>query len=109
MISAVAAFFGVLALLVLAHEFGHFFVAKKNGVRVDEFGFGFPPRLFGFKKGGTFYSFNLLPFGGFVRIAGENESESSEPDKFASKSLSARALILFAGVLFNIILAFFIF
>jgi len=57
----------ILLILVLVHEFGHFFAAKKFGIRVDEFGFGFPPRLFSFKKGETEYSFNLLPIGGFVK------------------------------------------
>ncbi len=109
MILEIAVFFGVLALLVLAHEFGHFIVARSRGVRVEEFGFGFPPRLFGFQKGGTFYSFNLLPLGGFVKISGENDSASSDPKNFSSHSLQARAAILSAGVIFNIILAFIIF
>lgn len=95
--------------MVLAHEFGHFFAARKNGIRVDEFGFGFPPRLFGFQKGDTFYSFNLLPFGGFVKISGENDVASSDPRNFSSRSLRARSGILSAGVIFNIILAFVIF
>ncbi|HVM77295.1 MAG TPA: M50 family metallopeptidase [Candidatus Paceibacterota bacterium] len=60
-----------LSLLILGHEAGHFFVAKALGMKVDEFGFGFPPRIFAIKKGETEYSFNWLPFGGFVRIAGE--------------------------------------
>ncbi|MCA9361217.1 site-2 protease family protein [Candidatus Kaiserbacteria bacterium] len=67
----------VLFVLILVHEWGHFITAKKTGMRVDEFGIGFPPKLFGIKRGETEYSFNLLPIGGFVRIWGEN-SESSE-------------------------------
>ncbi|MEK7566967.1 MAG: site-2 protease family protein [Patescibacteria group bacterium] len=109
MILDIAIFIIVLAVLVLAHEFGHFLAARKNGVRVDEFGFGFPPRLFGFKRGQTLYSLNLFPLGGFVKIAGENEAESSDSENFASKSLFSRASILFAGVFFNIVLAFIIF
>ncbi len=65
-------FFVVLFILILVHEWGHFIVAKKTGMRVDEFGIGFPPRLFGIKKGETEYTFNLLPIGGFVRIFGED-------------------------------------
>lgn len=65
-------FFAVLFVLILVHEWGHFIVAKKNGIRVDEFGIGFPPKLFGYKKGETEYTFNLLPIGGFVKIYGED-------------------------------------
>ena len=65
----------ILLVLVIVHEFGHFFTAKKFGIRVDEFGFGFPPRLFGFKKGETEYTLNLLPFGGFVKIFGEDPTD----------------------------------
>ncbi len=65
-------FFAVLFVLILVHEWGHFIVAKKTGMRVDEFGIGFPPKLFGKKWGETEYTFNALPIGGFVRIFGEN-------------------------------------
>ena len=64
-----------ISVLVLIHEFGHFIVAKKMGLLVEEFGFGFPPRLWSKKIGETVYSLNALPFGGFVKIAGE-ESQS---------------------------------
>ena len=79
-------FFIILLVLVLVHEAGHFFTAKKFGIRVDEFGFGFPPKLFGFKKGDTEYSFNLFPIGGFVKIFGENpdEENTSGPDSARS-------------------------
>ena len=63
-----------ISLLILVHELGHFIAAKQAGLRVDEFGFGFPPRMFSFKKGETTYSFNWIPFGGFVKIYGERES-----------------------------------
>jgi regulator of sigma E protease len=116
----------ILLVLVLVHEFGHFFAAKKFGVRVDEFGFGFPPRLFSWKKGETVYSINALPFGGFVKIFGEDGEEvktkalPSFPDEGKAfvnipgnpitRSLSNRprwqqAIILFAGVLANFLLA----
>ena len=64
-------FLGVLSVLVLAHELGHFVVAKRAGIKVQEFGFGYPPRLLGIKVGETVYSLNLLPLGGFVRMLGE--------------------------------------
>jgi regulator of sigma E protease len=69
----------VLFVLVLVHEWGHFIVAKKTGMRVDEFGIGFPPKLFGIKKGETEYTFNALPIGGFVKIWGENGEEPFSP------------------------------
>ena len=65
----------ILSLLVLIHELGHFFVARKMGVRVEEFGFGIPPRVWGKKIGETVYSINALPFGGFVKVAGEDGNE----------------------------------
>ena len=109
MFEAILAFFIVLAVLVLAHEFGHFISAKKYGVRVEEFGFGFPPRLFSFRKGETLYSFNLFPLGGFVRILGENGEDSDDPGNFASRSAFQKAVMLSAGVFFNLVLAAVIF
>jgi len=104
----------ILFVLVLVHEFGHFFTAKKFGVRVDEFGFGFPPKLFGIKKGETEYTFNLLPFGGFVKIFGENPDEESTtgPDaerSFINKPKWQQAIVLFAGVFANFLLAWVLF
>lgn len=97
----------ILSVLVLIHEFGHFFVARKNGVKIEEFGFGLPPKLFGKKYGETEYSLNLLPFGGFVRLLGEEDLKSSEdPRNFMSKAPLRRAAILVAGVFMNILLAF---
>ncbi len=106
-------FIVILAVLIFVHEFGHFIVAKKSGIRVDEFGFGFPPKLFGFKKGETVYSINLIPFGGFVKIYGENPEETIKlsPDdpararSFAHKSRWTQAAVLAAGVAFNVIFA----
>jgi len=104
----------ILLVLVLVHEFGHFFSAKKFGIRVDEFGFGFPPKLFGIKKGETEYTFNLLPLGGFVKIFGENPNEESisGPDakrSFVNKPKYKQAIVLFAGVLANFLLAWLLF
>ncbi len=168
-------FIVVLAVLVLSHEFGHFIFAKKAGLRVEEFGFGFSPRLFGIQRvsgekiekigeekskdstvtdiynvqsgeeiisemvmecvtevtkitpvkkwhfiwgfkeekesenkaeeGDTVYSVNLIPLGGFVRISGENGEESENKKSFGSRPLYTRALILAAGVFFNLLLA----
>src|SRR3989344_9447532 len=94
----------ILGVLVLAHEWGHFIVARHNGLTVEEFGFGFPPRIFSWKSGETIYSINLLPLGGFVKILGENDGEIDNPRSFASKSVGARGLITFAGVAMNFIL-----
>ena len=74
MIITILVFLLILSVLVLIHEAGHFFVAKKLGIKVEEFGFGFPPRMFGFKKGETIYSINWLPIGGFVKLYGEDEA-----------------------------------
>lgn len=94
----------ILAVLVLVHEIGHFIAAKKNGLTVEEFGFGFPPRIWSVKKGETIYSVNLLPLGGFVKILGENDGETGNPKSFASKSAGARGLITASGVVMNFIL-----
>jgi len=82
-------FIAILALLILAHEGGHFWAAKRAGVYVHEFGIGFPPRLFAWRKGETEYSVNLLPFGGFVRIAGEDGSTASTHSTGSTSSLQA--------------------
>lgn len=95
----------VLGILVLVHEFGHFYVAKKAGMKVEEFGFGFPPRLFGIKRGETIYSINWIPFGGFVKIYGENGENENDPRSFASKSAGRRAKVIVAGVAMNLLLA----
>ncbi len=104
----------ILLVLVLVHEFGHFFTAKRFGIKVDEFGFGFPPKLFSFKKGETEYSFNLLPIGGFVKIFGEdpNEENTNGVDKersFVNKPKYKQAIVLFAGVFANFLLAWLLF
>lgn len=99
-------------MLVIIHEFGHFIVAKKLGVRVDEFGFGMPPRIFGKKVGETIYSINLLPFGGFVQLLGVDENEGpvaeakKNPRNFLSKKPFQKLAILLGGVIMNLLLAF---
>ncbi len=98
-------FIAVLAVLILAHECGHFIAAKKKGLLVEEFGIGFPPRIFGVKKGETLYSLNLLPLGGFVKILGEDGGETENPRSFASKSAGTRGLITVSGVVMNFLLA----
>lgn len=108
-------FFIMLLVLVLVHEWGHFYSAKKFGIRVDEFGFGFPPKLFTlFKKGDTEYTFNLLPIGGFVKIFGENpdEENTTGPDasrSFVNKPKWQQAIVLSAGVFMNFVLAWVLF
>lgn len=99
----------ILGLLIFAHEVGHFVMAKRAGMKVLEFGFGFPPRLFGIKKGGTIYSINLIPLGGFVKILGEDGGETSDPKAFGNKGFGVRFLVLIAGVVMNFLLAWFLF
>lgn len=102
-------FLGVLFVLVLVHELGHFVVAKLTGMRVDEFGIGFPPKLFGIRKGETLYSINALPIGGFVKIYGEDsvgeDGQSLGNRSFVSKSKWAQSAVLLAGVTMNILFA----
>ena len=122
---SIVIFIIILLVLVLVHEFGHFFTAKKFGIRVDEFGFGFPPRLFGIQrqKNGkwrfilgrkkdnetgeenTIYSVNSVPLGGFVKIYGEEGEESEDKKSFSGQPVYIRALVLVAGVFFNLLLA----
>jgi len=90
------AFLSLIALIIL-HELGHFVLAKKFGVRVEEFGIGYPPRLFGKKIKDTIYSLNLLPFGAFVRIYGQEERIES-PDSFSTKPYWQKSLIILGGV-----------
>ena len=95
-------FMAVLAAVVLVHEFGHFATAKAFGVKVNEFGFGFPPRLLGVRKGETVYTFNLIPLGGFVKL--EGEQDPTAPRSFASKGTGTRFIVLVAGVVMNVVL-----
>jgi regulator of sigma E protease len=103
----------VLFALVLVHEFGHFIVAKWTGMRVDEFGIGFPPKILSRRRGETEYSLNALPIGGFVRIYGEDAvSEEDTGDRlrsFSAKSWGAQAAVLIAGVTMNVLFAWLLF
>lgn len=132
MFSTLIVFVVILGLLVFVHEFGHFIVAKKSGMRVLEFGFGFPPRLLGIQKIGgkwrvvighrnphpgplpggeganndeTIYSINAIPLGGFVKIWGENNEHESDPRSFINKPFGKRFATLVAGVVMNVVLA----
>src|SRR5581483_5898840 len=112
----------ILLILVLIHEFGHFLVAKKLGIKVEEFAFGFPPRLFSRKKGETEYSVNLLPIGGYVKLYGEDDagggrisfkntiSKVIERDRaYFARPPVQRLMVGVAGVVMNVLLAAFIF
>lgn len=133
MIITIIIFILVLSVLVFTHESGHFFTARKFGVRADEFGLGFPPRAIGVYKDAkgkwrkilgnrdietlegdeipsdTVYSLNWLPIGGFVKIKGENGDDRDEKDSFGAQKIWQRTIILAAGVIMNVILAFAIF
>ena len=109
---AILIFLAVLFVLVLVHEWGHYITAKLTGMRVDEFGIGFPPTLWSKKVGETTYALNSLPIGGYVKILGEDGEEGmsalSEEDKtrtFGARPKWAQALVLFAGVTMNMLLA----
>ncbi len=128
-ITTALVFLLILSILVLVHELGHFLVAKKLGVKVEEFGFGFPPKVWGKKFGETLYSINLLPIGGFVKLYGEDEAgggslqlpknskntnsprqETKDQDRaFFSRPIWQRAVIVVAGVFMNFVLAVVIF
>jgi len=115
----------ILGVLIFVHELGHYLVAIRNGIKADEFGFGFPPRIFGavknektgkykfifgskdIKSKNTIFSFNWIPLGGFVRIKGQ-DGESNAKDSFATKSAWVRTKVLGAGVTMNFILAWFL-
>jgi len=139
MLSTIIIFIIVLSVLVFAHELGHFFTARRFGVKAEEFGLGFPPRAIGvyrnrlgqWKKiignrstesldnsqdetirpavGATIYSLNWLPIGGFVKIKGENGEGQDEIDSFAAKKIWQRIIILAAGVIMNVVLAWILF
>ncbi|MFH1462239.1 MAG: RIP metalloprotease RseP [bacterium] len=93
----IIAILSIVGLLVL-HEFGHFIIAKKFGVKVEEFGVGLPPRILGKKFGETLYSLNLVPLGAFVRLYGEENQEKKELWSFVQKPIWQRSLIILGGV-----------
>ena len=99
--------FPILGALVLFHELGHFATAKLFGIKVLEFGFGFPPKLFGIPFRGTIYSVNLIPLGGFVRMLGEEDP--TDPQSFARQAIGKRMIVLAAGSAMNMLLPVVIF
>ena len=116
MLLTIIVFILILSVLVLIHEAGHYFVAKMVNIKVEEFGFGFPPRVFGKKIGETLYSINALPIGGFVKLYGEDEAGAGrlnfKPSKFKNVSRAffarnpwQRALVVVAGVIMNFLLS----
>jgi regulator of sigma E protease len=105
----VVAFVVIFSILVLIHEWGHFIVARKSGIKVMEFGFGLPPRIWGVKKGGTLFSINAIPFGGFVKLLGEDSRDArveKNPHSFINKPPRIRIFVVLAGVIMNFLLAF---
>lgn len=113
MLFSVIIFILTLFILVIIHELGHFLVARRFGIKVEEFGFGIPPRVIGKRLGETIYSLNALPLGGFVRLLGEDEQSSSKRSlsdrDFRSKSVWQRIAVVAAGVVMNLALAWVIF
>lgn len=104
---SILVFILVLIALILVHEFGHFLAAKWSGMRVDEFGIGYPPRAWGRKIGETEYTLNWLPFGGFVKIYGEDPTPGMPPAprSFTAKPRYLQALVLVAGIAMNLVFA----
>ena len=108
MLLTIVSFLLVMGVIVFVHELGHFLVAKRNKIVVEEFGFGYPPRVLKlFERDGTIYSINAIPFGGFCRMRGEDDP--TLPGSFASASKLARAATLVAGPAMNFLLAFILF
>ena len=95
----------ILGVLILVHEIGHFVAARLIGVKVEEFGIGIPPRLVGWRHKGVLWSLNWIPFGGFVKVLGE-DTGAGDPESFNAKSPAQRAFFLVAGSLMNFALAF---
>src|SRR5207245_5508476 len=98
----------VLGVLVVIHELGHFVSARLLGIKVEEFGVGFPPRIFAIRRNGIDYSLNWLPIGGFVKIVGEN-GDSDDPASFGRAPAWKRIIVLAAGSLMNLLLALILF
>ena len=100
-------FVGMLMVLIVIHEFGHYVTAKSFGVKVLEAGIGFPPRAFGFTWRDTIYSINWLPLGGFVRLLGEEDPE--DPESLAAQAAWKRLIILASGGVLNLMLPILLF
>lgn len=109
MITSVLAFIVAFGLLVLVHEFGHFWVAKRSGITIEKFSIGFGPKLFGFRRGGTEFAISLLPLGGFVKMKGEDgetPSDKNDPTAFSNKPAWVRSAVVLAGPMMNFLLSF---
>lgn len=102
--TAFIAFIVILGILVLVHEFGHFISAKYFGVKVEEFALGFPPTLWSKKAGETDYKINLIPFGGYVKLFGEDGSHPEQEVSFAHKIWWKKIIIIMAGIVMNLVL-----
>lgn len=107
-ILSILAMIAIFSLLVIAHELGHFSAARREGVDVEEFGVGFPPKVYGVKKGKTLYSINALPLGGFVRLKGEDGIDKSK-GSFVNAKFWPKTRIIMAGVFVNLVIAYIIF
>jgi len=108
-IFVIAAVIAVFSLLIIPHELGHFWAAKRSGMQVDKFSLGLGPKLVGFKKGETEYSISLFPFGGFVKIRGMESGERDAPRGFYKQPLRNRILVLSAGSIANYLVAILLF
>jgi len=104
----IAAIF-VFGLLILAHELGHYIVARKTGVKVLELAIGFGPKLFGWRRQGIDYSLRIIPLGGFCRMLGEDPEEAGQENSFPQKPLPVRAVVILAGSVMNLVLAVLVF
>ena len=117
MLATIIATIIFILILVIGHEFGHFIMAKLMGATVTEFGFGFPPKIASKRFKGTEYSFNALPFGGFVSIYGESDPDAPKPEaeagmpaaQFPRPGCMERALIVVAGIVMNLLIAWVVF
>ncbi|MBN1263722.1 MAG: site-2 protease family protein [Candidatus Pacebacteria bacterium] len=110
MFLTILVFFITLSTLIIFHELGHFLVAKKTGIKVEEFGLGYPPRAWGKKIGETTYSLNLIPFGGFVRLYGEDRAQTKQKERsFWAKSWRVRLAVILAGIVANVFLSWILF
>src|SRR3990172_6820482 len=104
---SIVPFLAMLVVLIVVHELGHFITAKLAGVKVLQFGLGYPPKLWGIKPGETEYTVNALPLGGFVRLLGEEDP--GDPRSLAAKPRWVRLVVLSSGALMNVVLAIFLF
>lgn len=115
MLVSIISFIIVFSVVTLAHEFGHYYFSRRAGIKILELGLGFGPRLYGLLREKTLYTINLLPLGGFIRIAGISPEEETKDDKYSteesymSKNPPQKFMSVFGGPLFNILLAFVIF